>query len=183
MPLRGRISQQVGWVIGGHQSGATKGVNLSSESAYRCPDLQEGLGRGQAEATNHLRLQDRKLSHQEGRTGGDLIFLGRAVARRPAFDHVADVDLVPTHLYGFDHPGQQLPRPSNEGKTLPVLFNTGSLADKNQSGLWVAGSEHDVGAVLTQLAPLAVPQVITDLFQGRISHAYRAGLGEQGRLS
>ena len=83
-------------------------------------------------ATIDLRLDRVDLAEEERLAGRDLVRLGIAVARRPALDHVGDVDLVAVKPDRLDDLRQQLPGAADERDALDVLVGARRLADEHQ---------------------------------------------------
>ncbi len=61
------------------------------------------------------------LADEIGRAGLHLVAVGHAVVRRPALDHVRDVDLVLAEGHGGDDLAQELAGPADEGPALQRL--------------------------------------------------------------
>src|SRR6185503_173281 len=93
----------------------------------------------------------------------DFIRFGIAVLRRPALDHVGDVDVVARQADRLDDFRQQLPGAADERNALDVLVAARRLADEHQVGVRVADAEHDLRASeRVQLAARAVADVGAD---------------------
>ena len=82
---------------------------------------QQRLRRELAERDDHLRLDDVDLPEQERLAGLDFVRLGVAVLRRPALDHVRDVDVVALEADRLDDLRQQLPGAADERDALDVF--------------------------------------------------------------
>ena len=85
-----------------------------------------------------------------------LLRLRVAIARRPALEHVGDVDVLALEAERFQHRGEQLPGAADERLTLAVLIGTRGLADEHPAGLRIADAEHRLGAGLVQRAARAL---------------------------
>jgi hypothetical protein len=73
-------------------------------------------------------LQQRELFLQIRPAVIHLVQLRLAIARRPAFDDVADVHVVPRELHRDDHPIEQLPCRANKGLPPAVFLLARSFA-------------------------------------------------------
>ena len=106
---------------------------------------------------------DVDLPEQERLARRDFVRLRIAVPRRPALDHVGDVDLVAREAHRLDHLRQQLPGAADERNPLDVLVRAGRLADEHQVRVRIPDAEHDLLAPeRVQLAARAVADVLAD---------------------
>src|SRR5262245_29261307 len=143
-------------MVGGHHADA---VAL----AQPAPDARDWLGRPQQplprelpESHDHPWLDGSDLALQEGLAAQDLVRLGVAVARRPALDHVRDVDLLAPHADGLDDPREELAGTADERQALLVLVSAGRLAHEHERRARVALAEDDVLPPVRKLAARAV---------------------------
>ena len=77
-----------------------------------------------------------------------------SVARRPALDHVREVDVAPLEPDAREQPVEQLSRLTDERHALLVLVEPGRLADEHQLSVGVARAEDDLRAPGREGAPL-----------------------------
>ena len=144
------------------------------------------------EQADRFRFDGLKLPVQELAADFHLVRLRRAILRRPALHHVADVDVGAFDRNAFlgrrafDHLREQLARAADEREPLRVFIGAGAFADKHQSRLLVARSENDLVARFVQAAARAVADVGDNLeqrilrrFDGR-QHGNRDGSLEIG---
>src|SRR5207247_4062176 len=116
-----------------------------------------------AQADDDLRPDGADLPLEERLAAQDLVGLGVAVLRRPAFDHVSDPHLGPPHLQALlDDVGEELARPAHEGQALLVFVRPRGLPHEHEGRLGIALAEDDVLPAPRQLAPLAVADELAD---------------------
>ena len=120
---------------------------------------REQLGREVAECRDDLRLDQRDLPEEVALAGLDLVGLGIAVARRPAFEHVRHIDAVAVEADPGQQLVEQLARLADEGLALLVLVESRRLADEHQIGARVADAEDDLGPALREPALRAAGDV------------------------
>ena len=90
---------------------------------------------------------------------------------RPAFHHVADVDILPPQGDAFflggvlDHLGEQLSGAAHERDALGVFVGAGAFAHEDQRRVLVAHSEDQFVAPLVQAAAAAIADIVEDLRQ------------------
>ena len=89
-------------------------------------------------------LIDVDLPEQERLALLHFVGLGIAVARRPALDHVGDVDVFALQPDRLDDLRQQLPRAADERLALDVFVGARRLADEHQVGVRIADAEDDL---------------------------------------
>src|SRR5262245_61859546 len=85
---------------------------------------QERLSGKFPETADDLRANRRNLTLQERTASKNFVRLGIAVVRRPAFQDIADIDILTFDACGFDDLRQQLAGSSDKRQTLLVLFIT-----------------------------------------------------------
>ena len=109
--LRSRAAQQVRRMKRRNQLRAAvveaRGRAAARSDRASCSSV---CARERAERDDHLRLDDVDLPEQERLARRDLVRLRIAVLRRPALDHVGDVDVVARQLDRLDDLRQQLAR-------------------------------------------------------------------------
>jgi hypothetical protein len=129
-------------------------MHAAAQLADRLACAEEALGRDAAERQDDLGLEHGQLRGKERRARGELVGLGIAIARRPAHDRVADVDLVAGELdlARLEHLGEELSGPADERKPLGVLVGARAFADHHELGAWIARPEHDRRPPLAELA-------------------------------
>ena len=84
------------------------------EVAKSIASRPERLKGDRAQANNRLRLDHRKLPEKKRRARRHLILFRRAIFRRPALHHVADVNVFALQSHGLDHLRQQFSRAAHE---------------------------------------------------------------------
>ena len=104
----------------------------------------EQLGREVAQCGNERRPDQLDLPEEMRLAGLDLLRLGVTVARRPALEHVRDVDVRARQPDPVQELLEQLARLTDEGNALLILVVAGRLADEHQLGVRVAGAEDDL---------------------------------------
>src|ERR1017187_4275308 len=128
--------------------------------------------RGRAERADGLGANGQQLAREELAADLHLVRLRRAVFRRAAFHHVADVDILAQQRNAFffrgafDHLRQQLARAADERDTLRVFIRARTFAYEDQFGLLVAHAEDDFGALFVQAAAMAIANVVEDAEEG-----------------
>src|SRR5439155_2400881 len=109
---------------------------------------REKLRREVAECRDDGGLDQLDLAEEVALARLDLVRLRVAVARRAALQHVRDVDVLPRHPDASKQLLEQLPGLADERETLLVLVESRRLADEQQVGARIAGTEHDLRAAL-----------------------------------
>src|SRR5271167_1258392 len=160
------IAQHVGRVDRGDSLGTSVVVEASPDFQHAFLETKHGARCRRPQATNQAGLDRIKLTEQEGRTGVDFVLLGGAVARRAAFNDVADVHIFALDSYQFQHAVQEFTGAADKRQPLLVFIRARSLADEDQLGMRMALAKHDMLAPLGQLAALAVAQIFADLVEG-----------------
>ena len=93
------------------------------------------------------------LAQKKRRALRHLVGLGIAVARRPALEHVGDVDvLAALESDRGEHVVEQLPRLADERVAEPVLLCARRLADQHPLRVLIAHAEYGLRARLVQAA-------------------------------
>lgn len=100
--------------------------------AEKCPD-----GRS-SQTAYEARVDGPDLAQHERRAHPDLVRQRRAIARRPAFHDVANVDFLALHSNELDHAIQKLAGTPYEGKPLRIFVGTRPFPNKNQFGVRIA---------------------------------------------
>ncbi len=108
-----------------------------------------------SQCNHHQRINDRKLIVQEMLAGDNFVSLGIAVFRRTVLDHIGDKYLLPLHVDQTQEIIQILAGTPHEGQTLPVLFGSRCLTDKQDVGAGIAVTGDAVIGRLVQAAVLA----------------------------
>ena len=139
-----RVAQQIGGVEGEHDGDAFEFAPAAAGFAdgHRFVD-QSARGR-RAEADDQLGLDDGDLALEVGDAAGHLFGRGHAIARRAAFDDVADEDLLAGIAHGVDHLGEELAGAADECEALLVFVGAGAFADEHDLGLERALAGDDV---------------------------------------
>ena len=130
------------------------------------------LRREGAQRHDHLRLDDVDLAEQELLARLHFVRFRIAVLRRPALDHVGDVDVFPLQADRLDDLRQLLPGAADKRDALDIFVAAWRLAYKHQIGVRVADAEHDLlASQLAELAPRAVADIRANGREGRLSPA------------
>src|SRR5262245_1167400 len=163
-PLRGRRPKQVRRVIRWDQHSVAVPEFTPANPRDGIVGVQQTLCGEFAERDDHLRLHSVNLTKQERLALLDFVRFGIAVTRRPALDHVGDINILAPEADRLDDFRQQLTGPADERLALHVFVGTGSLADEHQISLRVADAEdHLRAAQCVELAPRAIgAQVVAD---------------------
>jgi len=131
-------------------------VDPAAQLADGIAGAQQRLHRKAAHGQDHLGLQQLDLPLQEGQALRHFFRTGIAVAWRPAFQHVDDIDLGPAvETEGAQHVVQKLARRTDEGLPALVLRFARRFADDQPVRLPVPDAEHGLGPAGTQRARLA----------------------------
>ena len=78
-----------------------------------------------------LGFDHRNLPHQKRGAGFTLVALRCAIAGRPAFHNVRDVDIFAADAHGLDHIVEQLARTAHERFALRIFVGAGTFAHKH----------------------------------------------------
>jgi hypothetical protein len=97
----------------------------------------------------------------------DLIGFWIPILGRTTFDDVGDIDLLPLKMDGLKDFGQKLASLSYKRLSLNVLFIPRAFTDNYQFCLFVTFSEYKGAPCSVEFTPLAVPQLFSNLFQGK----------------
>jgi hypothetical protein len=118
--------------------------------------VQQAVHRRLAKQHDNLRPDQGNLAFEIRPAGGHLGRFRRAIAGRPAFDRIGDIDLLATNqIDGGQHVVEQLAGLADEGFALHILIRARPLADEQPVGLKVANPEHRLLALLAQGAGAA----------------------------
>ncbi len=118
------------------------GVGVEQRLAGEAPHGEDQLGPDQFDLAREKR---RALRHFR--------VLGIAVSRRPALEHIGDVDVLPAlQVDAREHAVEQFPRLTNKGLAARVFFGAWRLAHQQPVGLLVADAEHGLGTGFAQAA-------------------------------
>ena len=131
----------------------------------------EELRREVAERRDQLRLDQLDLPEEVRLAGLDLLGLRVAVARRPALQDVAHVDVLARQPDAGEQLAEQLPGGADERHALLVLVEARRLADEHQLGGRRARAEDDLGAGLGERAALAAGDLVAVRDQRQISRS------------
>ena len=148
---------------GRDQLGAAVVEDAAAQARDRILRLQQRPRGERAQRDDDLRLDRGELAEQERLARRDLVGLRIAVARRPALEHVGDVDLVALEAHRLDHLRQQLAGAPDERDALHVFIRARRFADEHQVRRRVADAEDDLlPPERVQLAARAVADVLAD---------------------
>src|SRR5687767_14262153 len=100
---------------GRHQLNARVLAPLTAEPSDGSAVSEQRVRSELSKRDDDFGLNRLQLSDEERFTRGDLIWLGISVVGRPAFDDVADVDVVSRETHGLNHLGQQLAGLADKG--------------------------------------------------------------------
>jgi hypothetical protein len=134
------ISRKEHGSIGSERKGAT----AQAGDPLRC--IEEETGREVAKRYDDPRRDQGQLLVQKRPTGRDLVGQRIPVARRTAFHDIGDVDLIPAQTGLLQkQPVEELPRSTDEGTALQVLFPPRPLAYHHEVGVGIPLTEDDRG--------------------------------------
>ncbi len=123
---------------------------LSSDRAANVPS-----------ATIDLRPNRVNLAKEKGFARLDFIGIGIAVFRRPAFDHVRNVNLIARQADGLDDLRELLSRPTHKRYALQIFIPAWRFPDEHEVGIGISDSEDDrVAPRFVQLATGAITDII-----------------------
>jgi len=162
----GRVAQQVGGMVSGHQFFAAKIEPLAAELRHTAIGLKQSFRGGGAEADDDFGVDDVKLAQKKRRTSANFILFRQAIVGRAALHHVADVDVFALQAHGFDHLRQKFTRSTDEWKTLGVFVGTGAFADKNQLRFGISIAENNGMATAVEFAASAFAKVFASFEEG-----------------
>jgi len=143
-------------MVCGNQLRAAEIEPLAAETRNTLIRLQQSLSGTASEAADHFRRNHGELPHQKRRTGGDFVLFGQTILRRPAFHHVADINILALQAHRFDHLREQFPRPAHERLTLHVFVPARPFAHEYQIRFRIADTENDLRAAGVQFAACAI---------------------------
>jgi hypothetical protein len=118
--------------------------------------FQQSLGGKGTEGTYEIGLNRRNLTFQKGQTGLDLIGFGVPVSRWAALDDIANVNLAAAKFDGFDNTAKKLTGGTDKWFSLPVLFESGALADEYKLGPWITVTKYNTVSFPGQSATLTI---------------------------
>src|SRR5262249_37249744 len=143
--LRGGIAPHARRAKPRYQLGTAVFVDAAAPAGEWRQRQQQRARRERAQRDDDLRLDDVDLLKQKGLARLDLVLLRITVLRRPAFDHVRNVDVFARHLEALlNDVGQQLTRAADEWNALDVFVAARRLANEHQVGARVADAEHNL---------------------------------------
>ena len=110
-------------------------MRLASQGAHARVAVQEGLGGEAPERDDDARGQQLDLPQQKRGAAGDLERLRIAVARRPALEHVGDIDLPPAfQIQGPQHVVEEAAGLADERLAALVFLGSRGLTDEQPDG-------------------------------------------------
>jgi hypothetical protein len=172
------IAEKISGVIRGHKFVASEIEPLAAELGDATIGLEQSLCGARTEANDNFGRDGIELAEEEGRASGDLIFLGQAIFRRPAFYDVADVDVLAAESHGFDHLVQKFSGAADKGQPLRVFIGAGTFANENELGFGMAVGEDDVFSRFVEFAAGAVAEVLAD-FKERVAGDFVDGVKQR----
>ncbi len=92
-----------------------------------------------------------------------------------ALHDVTDVHVLPLQSHRLNHLGQQLPRAADKRNSLLVFIRAGSFANKNQPGLGISVSKHNLVSAFMEFAAGAFADVFANLQQSVALDFFRVG--------
>src|SRR5688500_17606409 len=153
-------------MIGRDQDRVPVGELPAPDSRDRRVGLEQALRRELAERDDDLRPDRVNLPEQERLALRHFVRLRIAVARRPAFDDVGDVDIFTPEVDGFDDPVQELSGTADERLALDVLIRAGRFADEHQVRIRIPDTEHHL--LSPERVQLATTAIRTQIHADRI---------------
>ena len=124
------------------------------------------MGGKASQGQNGLRSNGPKLAPKEGTALLYFVNLGIAVSRRPALDHITNIDLSPPPSQDGDDTVEQPAGRTHKGPSQAILFLTWPFPNQNYSGCRVSFSKDNMGPIGVKLAAGTISHVDTNLFQG-----------------
>lgn len=161
-----RIPQDIGRMDGSNRFGASKLVELPMNFCDPLLDAEHRPRGGSTQAADQARLNRFDLAEEKRRASGDFIRFGGSIARGPAFDDIADVNVLALNLDKLQHLVQELPGPSHKRQSLFIFVGAWPFTNKDKLCMWIPLAKDDMLACFPKLATLAVAQVRTNLFKG-----------------
>jgi len=117
-------------------------VEFAAQAAQSEAGIEEVLRGAAAQGANEPGLHQFQLPVEKGAAIGHFVGQRRAIAGRPAFDDVANIDFVALEATGGNDPVEQLPGGADKGKPLGVFIRSGRLANEAQVHPRAAVPEH-----------------------------------------
>ncbi len=144
---------------------------FSAQTGHAFFGAEQRLGRGASQRADGFRLD--RLQLAEKKLAADLHLVGfrRAVFRRAALHHVADVNIGAFQRDAFfsgcpfNHLRQKLSGSADERQPLRVLVCPRAFPDKHNFSVRVTGAEYDSIPMFVKAAAFAVAYIVTDFFQ------------------
>ena len=131
-------------MISGHQRDSLIVVKSTPQKGDRNICFEQGMGGKGPQGTDRFRSDGLKLPDQERFTGFNLLRFGIPVAGWPAFQDVADVNILSLQPHGNDYPRQQLPCFTDKRPSLHIFVCSGRFADKDKAGMTISLTEDKV---------------------------------------
>ena len=167
IPLALGAAQQKCRMEGRDERRAAVVEGAAAQPRDRILRLQQRLRGECSQGDDDLWLNAVDLLKEERLAGLDLVGLGIAVLRRPAFDDVRDIDVVAAESDGLDDLGQQLAGTPDKRNALDVFVSSRRLADEHQVGRWIANAKYDLPpAEPVQLASSAIANLGANRLKG-----------------
>ena len=126
----------------------------------------QALQRVPTEDEHDFRLHERQLLFEVRRARLHLVGHRIAVHRRPALEHVGDVDIGAAQRDAGQKRVQQLAGGADKRLALPVFVEARGLADDHHVGGARSDSRYSLGSRRVQAAVLARPDGVVELPQG-----------------
>jgi hypothetical protein len=114
------------------------------------------LRRAASQAANYFRPDHVNLAEKKRRAGRDFILFRKAIFRRAAFHHVADVNIFAAQAHGFDHLREQFSCTADERLAFDIFVVAGTFAHEDQFRFHAADAENNMGAGFVQFAARAI---------------------------
>src|SRR5450759_5001817 len=154
------VVQRHGRVEDRHDLPSLHVVQLAAQRRDARRRIEQPACREVAERGDDLGVDEPNLLREERRARRDLDRDGVAVVRRPALEHVGDVDLRACQADRGEQLVKELPCRADEGLALQVLVLAGSLADEHELRIRVTDTEDEPGPRVAQRAAMAVADVL-----------------------
>src|SRR5690348_8040456 len=120
-------------MIGAHHRNAAKLEPLPAQPRNGLLLAINRLKGNRAEAYDGFGIDDRELPVQKRRAGFHFVRLRRAIFRRTALHHVADVNVFTLEAHRFDHLREQFSRAADERQSLNIFIAPRPFADETSS--------------------------------------------------
>src|SRR5262245_27548206 len=142
--LPGRIAEECRGMIRHDQRNAIGTVEPSAEPPDRLLRVEQRLRGERPEGDDHLGTDQLDLPHEIRAAGLDFLWLRIAIARRPMFEDVADVNVLSLQVDRAEDLVEELTGLADERTSKLVLRGTRCFADADEPRLWMTFARHRI---------------------------------------